>query len=58
MVKIHEINVMEEAQKRFTLTIKLKGMTRFKIRLKIMIFLFWLIKIISPMPVVVEEIKE
>ena len=52
------ISVMDVAQRQMKMTINLKGMARFRIRLKLIIFLLWLVQKVSPFPVIVNNDDE
>jgi len=49
------ISVMDVAQKQMKMTINLKGMAKFRVRLKLVVFLLWLVQKVSPFPVIVND---
>lgn len=53
-----DININEVVQEKVKMTINLKGMGRFKVRLKLIVFLLRMIKWISPFPVIVNQTQE
>ena len=50
-----EVNIMDEAKEKMTINVKMKGMGQFKVRLKIIVSLLWVIKWISPCPMIVNK---